>query len=708
MIRIALTGFEGLDNPHPGIGVARALREGLDGQVEIVALGYDALMTGAWMPGAADELHVMPSLADGDDAAWDRLMAIHEHRALDILIPCLDLDVPVYARRADRLAQAGIGALLPRPESVYAVGKLRLPKLCHAHGIPTPRTIHVLDMDDVPLHADQFGYPLVVKGVVAGAKLVADRRAAVAEAKKLNARWGGGVLLQQAVTGEEFVVAAVLDTNGESAGLVAMRKLGISEQGKGVVGTVIDDPDIEKHARRILACLNWRGPLELEFIRPHGAKDLQLVEVNCRFPSWIMLAHWAGANLAALLVDEIRSPGQQRLQRPRPGTTFVRNVRECAVPLAQVRALARTGSSAGVPAAPRSIGRSGDGIRVAVTGVSTFDVVNAGLGVARALRGQPGIAAVYGMGYAPFDSGLYRSDLFDAAFRLPASDDAQALLERLTEIRDSSPFDVIVPCLDGEIPRFIEIHKALAGIGVHTLLPGWDAFDRRGKRTLFGGGQRDEWASFGIPETVCITAADQIDEAAHRIGFPIAVKGPVSHAIRADNRDDMRAAWDVLRDKGCDAALVQPFIDGDRFAVATLCGRTHEPLASLTVKKLKVCDRGSTWSAVRVPAPALEADFANFMRSIGWVGPAEGEFIRDKVTDRFYLIEVNPRFTAWISFSASLAQNQPRLAVDAALGRPVTDASGNGDLVFMRSCEDMPVTPSAFAAIAKKGTLRHG
>ena len=89
----------------------------------------------------------------------------------------------------------------------------------------------------------------------------------------------------------------------------------------------------------------------------------------------------------------------------------------------------------------------------------------------------------------------------------------------------------------------------------------------------------------------------------------------------------------------------------------------------MTVKKLATCARGSTWSATHVPKPRLEADFAAFLEHIKWVGPAEGEFIRDELDDRYYLIEVNPRFTAWIYYSTALESSHPQLAVRAALER---------------------------------------
>lgn len=705
---VAVTGFDGLDVPHPGVAVARALREGWRGAIEIHALGYDAFMTGAWMQGAADELHTLPKLSAGDGAMLERLVGLAGRFGIDVLLPTLDLEMPVMARIADRLATVGVRTLLPSPEAIYATGKLRLPKLCHDHQFPTPRTIHVLDLGDLALHADQFGYPLFVKGVTAGAKRANDSAQACAAAADLNDKWGGGVLLQQVIDGEEYNVAAVVGRDGAIRSMVSIRKLGVNSKGKGVVCTVVDDPDIARHARAVLEAINWRGPIELEFVRPHGAKVPYLVEINCRFPSWILLSHWAGANLPAVCIDEAMGRRRGRVAKPKPGTSFVRDVAETAIPLARIDQLQRFGSVAGTPPAQRRNRiAEPDGIRVAVSGVSTFDVVNAGLGVARALRGAPGIGRLYGLGYGNYDSGLYRPELFDASFRLAATDRTDALLSRLREIHADSPFDVIVPSLDGEIPRFIEIRGELTKLGVHTLLPSRAAFDRRGKDRLFTHTDGLPIEGFAIPETIAARSEEAARKAAGKLGFPVVLKGPISHAFPAETPAEARAAWATLREHGYAEALVQRFVEGERFAVAAVCDSAHETVVATTIKKLRICDRGSTWSAIAVPQPTLEAGFAKFAKALRWTGPIEGEFIRDEVTERFYLIEVNPRFTAWIAFTAQLGVNHPLAAVRCALGLAVERTAPSEELVFMRACEDAPLPTSAFAGIATRGVLRY-
>jgi carbamoyl-phosphate synthase large subunit len=707
-LRVAISGFDGLDVPHPGGPVARALRESWPGPIEIHALGYDPFMTGAWMGGAADELHTLPDFTDGDAVLLERLVALTSRFGFEAFIPTLDLEIPVIARLAGRLEAVGLHTLLPSPEAVYATSKLRLPKFCHDHSIPTPRTIHVLDQGDLPLHADQFGYPMFIKGTVAGAKRAANVAQAAAAARALNRTWGGGVLLQEVIEGEEYNVAAVLGPDHSIRAMVSIKKVGVNEKGKGVMCTVVDDPAIERHAISVLEALDWCGPVELEFVLPKGAKVPSLIEVNCRFPSWILLSHWADCSLPVVLLEEIMGQRPGVHVRARPGTSSVRDIAETAVPLAQLDRLARFGSVAGQAPTPAANRRADpDGLAVAVTGVSTLDVVNAGLGVARALRTAPDMGRLYGLGYGACDSGLYRPELFDATFRLPASDDPGALYDRLVAIHGENPFDVVVPSLDGEIPRFIEIADRLESLGVATLLPSEEAFTRRGKDRLFTDPPMRDPRGFAIPDTIMAKSEAEAVEASSTLGYPVVLKGVISHALPARSASEVRAAWSRLREKGCAEALVQRFVDGERFAVSAVCDRAYEPVTMLTIKKLRICDRGSTWSAISVPQPALEAGFAEFLRALRWVGPVEGEFIRDELTERFHLIEINPRFTAWIAFSAHLGLNHPYAAVRAARGLPVIAGTAAADLVFMRSCEDAPITNSAFAAIATKGALKH-
>ncbi|MBM3221194.1 MAG: hypothetical protein FJZ38_21380 [Candidatus Rokubacteria bacterium] len=707
--RVAISGFGGLDNPEPGTPVARALRLGLPGSLTIEALGYDPWITGAYSPGLVDRIHLTVPLARGDDAVLARLLAIHAASPFDVLMPCLDLEIFVYARLAERLAHAGIRTLLPGAEQVARVTKAALPLFCYANAIATPRTVLVTNVEDVPFHADQFGYPVMVKGLVAGAARADSRDDAYAEAMRLRDLWGGGVLLQEVIDGDEYNAAMVARGDGTCLGLVTLRKLGVNWRGKSMIGAVVRDPDLAHEARRILNALRWRGPLELEFIRSHKDQRLYLIEMNNRFPNWILLSHWAGSNLPAALVRHAMGLRPRGRLRTRPGTAYVRDVEEIVVPEGTVEALSRFGSAAVAScAARRRARRARPRARVAVTGISAFHEVAPGLGVARALRQASEVAAVYGLGQSAYDTGAYRADLFDAVFGMPAVGEPEPLLARIREIQSKTGLDLIIPCTDIDVATFVGLRETLARMGIRTLLPSREALASVDKhRALPRWGGRRDWGAFCVPETVVVRTTDAMSRSALAIGFPLVLKGGSAPPQTVYSRYSAEAAWRRLRQKGQRDVLVQRHIAGEEFAVSVVCDAQHRVVASTAIKKLKQCERGKTWAARVVPLPDVVASLDAMTREIGWCGPLEAEFIRDVFRERLSLLEINPRFPAWIGFSADAGVNLPRQAVRVALGDQPEIGNDDREALFMRNCREVPVTTVTLAAFVTNGMITH-
>lgn len=711
--RVAITGFAGLDNPEPGTSVARSLREGWEGRLEIEALGYDPWVTGAWSPGIADHISIVPPLAAGDDNTLRRILEIDRERKLDAIIPCLDLEIPVYGRLASKLDEAGIKTLLPPSNSLKVITKTALPAFCHRHDIPAPKTVHVRDMEDVAVQTDQFGYPLVVKGTVAGAHRVANADQAVIYARELNAKWGGGVLLQQCLRGEEYTVAMVARGEGTCLGMVSMRKLGVNYRGKGVVGAVVDDPALEAEAKRILEVLNWRGPVELEFIKPTPTGQFTLIEINCRLPCWILLTHWAGCNLPALLLREILTPGQHQRRmapRPRAGVAFVRDIAEFPVLPDRFDQLERrktvTGTQAKKILANGANGTSG--LCVGVTGVSAFNFVMPGIGVAQSLRHEPGVSRLIGIGYGPYDTGIHRHGIFDEVYTLPDTRDHGATVKRIAEIKELAGLDVLIPTLDFEVEAIASAANELRQIGLSILLPSADALSRSQKKSLASADLKASWSAFEIPETAVIGSRRALESAAKSLGFPLMIKGLVSGASIAHSLEEAHALWQAMTDESPDECLVQRCIRGDEFAVAAVCDNSHRIVQSVTIKKLLKCERGNTWGAIRIDAPDLTASLDEFLSSLKFAGPVEAEFIRETTTEKFYLIEINPRFPAWIRYAANIGFNLPLLNVHLASHQPAPTPVPNGPAIFMRSCEELPVESKAFASLLTKGQLSLG
>ncbi len=715
--RVAITGLAGLDNPEPGLATARALRAQWSGPLEIEGLVYDPWATGGWAPGIADRLHLIPPIAHGDAAALNRILAIHREHPLDALIPCLDLEVPVYSRLAGRLAREGIQTLLASAEDIAAITKVNLHGFCYSHDILTPHTVHVRDLSAVAVHADHFGYPLWIKGTVAGAKKVFNREQALFEAEGLAARWGGGVLLQEAVEGSEHVVAMVARANGSCLSMAMMRKIGLNARGKGVIGSTIDDPGLRRLALEILEKLHWRGPLELEFVRAHGSGRFYLLEVNCRFPSWIFLTEFAQANLPSALLREILAPGTRAPRPAQVGVMYARDVQEITVPAASITCLKRSGSAT-VPARTPVRRQRGD-IVVGVTGISAFELTQPGLGTARCLRAAPEIERTIGLAYTPNDTGIFRRDLFDACCRIPIDttpDNAavgdERMLERLLAIRKKHGMDVVIPNLDLEIDRFQRIAPELEGAGIHTLLPTPAARRKLSKLGLSKLSGQHALGVLEFPETVAVRSRRDLALAYKRFGTPMILKGVDARAARVYSFEQAEVVWSRFKEDGETTILAQPVVFGEEFGVGLVCDRSGRLIDSVPLKKLVMCERGKTWSAIATPLPMVVEQLAELMAKVGWHGPADVELIRDSTTERMSLIEINPRFPAWIGYAEMIDRNLPRQLVLAALDRPpalpVTDRHRHQDSVFMRTAEEVPASAVSMATLINRGEISYG
>jgi carbamoyl-phosphate synthase large subunit len=105
------------------------------------------------------------------------------------------------------------------------------------------------------------------------------------------------VVVQRFIPGEEYNVAAVGDGEGGLVGAVAMRKMMITDKGKGWSGVTVDNPALLDMTRAVVTALQWRGPLEVEILRHKDSGELNVVEINPRFPAWVHLSTGAGQNL---------------------------------------------------------------------------------------------------------------------------------------------------------------------------------------------------------------------------------------------------------------------------------------------------------------------------------------------------------------------------------------------------------------------------
>jgi len=297
---VGVSGINAIDNPGPGIGVARSLKEDPDLAVTIIGLAYDAMDPGLYMDWVVDKSFIMPYPSGSSEAFIERLLYIKKTCGLDHVIPNLDAELPLYIKHSRTLADHGIKTFLPTMEQFRLRGKDQLTAVAEKIGAGLPQTRVVNSLEALVQAVGEIGLPVMVKGCLYKAYRAGTLQEAVGHFHHLVAEWGYPIIVQEVVTGDELNVVGVGDGTGECLGLVGVKKICTTALGKIWTGVTVRNEPMLAAARAFVREFRWRGPFELECII--SPDQIYLIEVNPRFPAWVYLATGVGLNLPSRLL----------------------------------------------------------------------------------------------------------------------------------------------------------------------------------------------------------------------------------------------------------------------------------------------------------------------------------------------------------------------------------------------------------------------
>jgi len=301
-LTIATTGLNAHDNPGPGIPVIRSLKESTIFDIRIIGFAYENLEPGIYMNNLVDKTYLVPYPQNGKDALFERITEIHAKEPLDIIIPNYDSELFNYMKLAPQLNEMGIKTFLPTMEQFEERHKHNLDKYGQKYGLKIPESKTITSVSDINKKLEeQFDYPIVVKGKFYDAYIAYDKEQAISHFNKVAVKWGLPIIIQQFIAGTEVNVAALGDGKGNTIGAVPMKKLYITDKGKGWAGITLSDEKMLELTQTIMQKTKWTGGMELELIRDNK-NDLYIVEINPRIPAWIYLATAAGQNMPEALV----------------------------------------------------------------------------------------------------------------------------------------------------------------------------------------------------------------------------------------------------------------------------------------------------------------------------------------------------------------------------------------------------------------------
>lgn len=344
-------------------------------------------------------------------------------------------------------------------------------------------------------------------------------------------------------------------------------------------------------------------------------------------------------------------------------------------------------------------------INIAVTGLNATDNPGPGIPVIRALR-HSGLfeVRIIGLAYESLEPGIYMHDLVDKTYQIPfPAAGVEQLLNRLRYIHEAEQLDVIIPNFDAELFNFIKLADLLrAEMGIRTFLPDMAQFEARQKVNLEAYGKIH---GLKIPKSKSVTRPGEIASLSHEFQYPLMVKGRFYDAYMAYTPEQVQTYFHKLSAKWGLPVIIQECIRGQEVNVTALGDGKGNMIGAVPMRKQYVTEKGKAWSGISIDDERLLGMARGLFETSRWRGGLELEVIRTDEDD-YYLIEINPRFPAWIYLAVGCGQNHPEALVRMALGEDVKPFEGyDVGKLFVRYAYDMIVELDEFMKISAQGEL---
>jgi len=343
-------------------------------------------------------------------------------------------------------------------------------------------------------------------------------------------------------------------------------------------------------------------------------------------------------------------------------------------------------------------------LTIGVTALNAVDNPGPGVAVIRAIRECPDInVRIIGLSYEALEPGLYMHDIVDKTYQIPyPSSGTGPLLERLEYIQEKEHLDVLIPNFDAELFNFIKLRQKLLDMGIHTFLPDLEQYEARDKMRLADFGKKH---GFYVPKDRYIHEFRELKRMEEELDYPIVVKGKFYDAFIANSFDQVENAFQKIQAKWGLPIILQDFIKGTEINIAALGDGEGNVISVIPMRKLYITDKGKAWAGVTLDDDVLTELAGKFVRVTKWRGGCELEVMLTS-DGKPYIMEVNPRFPAWIYLTAAAGQNQPATLVKMAMGEKVEPFTGyEVGKIFIRYAWDLITDIKEFQKISGKGEL---
>ena len=344
-----------------------------------------------------------------------------------------------------------------------------------------------------------------------------------------------------------------------------------------------------------------------------------------------------------------------------------------------------------------------DRINVAVTGLNSSQSPSPGIGVVHSLKMDSSARiSIIALAYDRFSDGLHSLSLADQVVELPfPQHQPEQFFQRLASLSSKMRIHCLIPTIDAEVSAISRMGADLVKLGIRVLLPEEESLKKISKERLAGGGP---FKTFSLPFSAVIYSRNDLLHYSRNLSFPLILKGPLGEAHQASSLMEAGVYFDSLAKSWGTPIILQSVIQGEEYAVACLASQRHEAIGLVAMKKIIQDDGGTTWAGITVQEQELNQIARNLLEHFKWVGPLEMEFIKEATSGRYYLIEINNRFPAWIYLATQAGQNMPLAYLKLALGKKIKPFEGyQSGMLYVRVADDLVTDLGSLAGLMTKG-----
>ena len=295
---------------------------------------------------------------------------------------------------------------------------------------------------------------------------------------------------------------------------------------------------------------------------------------------------------------------------------------------------------------------------VAISGLNNTDNPAPGIPVAKSLKGN---YRLIGLSYDPNEPGNYQK-VVEKTYLMPyPSLGFDELKQRLLYVKKQENITAIIPNLDAELPLYIKYQEEIINMGIKLCLPSAENFELRNKNKL---DKLSEELDITYPKTYEISSIVELERIIEEdsLEFPLMIKGNYYKAYKSYNLDAAKDAFIKISNEWGFPILVQKVVFGDEVNLVGVADGNGELKGAVAIKKLTTTDIGKIWTGLTIHNEKLMQIAKDFVKKTSWRGPFELECMINM--QNIYLIEINPRFPAWVYFATDIGINLPQIVMD--------------------------------------------